>query len=717
VSQLDLCLSGIIEGEVKMEKKPGYKRLLYSYLPILVITGTIVIAFAITITYEFLIKETDKSNQIFTSNVVDNMQNSSKNMELMLVYEMVHNSAIHDFLYSNTNESNLINYKASTEISRISKSNPLIYSIYLYRAQDQTVLTRGYVEKLDNFPDKKFVQDMEKNPQSLRWSPIRSYTEFPMLDPPERVISISKNSMGNQGIVVLNVKVDLLLSMVSELKDNNKTFMNIIDIQGTPVSSTNSDLLQAKVITRIDSDYLGWSFISGVTNSYLISQAFLLSWTQIIAGIISVLIIIAFIVYITRKNYGPIEKIMRRISAENHSVKCKQFFMELQEDEKTITLQEWQTYASHFELLDKGRHLFIVVMEIDKYVPFLQHDRQELLSSKKRLTDAVHKWTDPKGRAVCADWISGDRMAILIHVLPEQQRDSEANHEILDKLRVWVEKELCFSVTIGIGCMAVEILDIKTSFREALAALQYKMTTGSNRVIIFKHIQDKENKVNSLYFKWLEDLIHHFRMTTPEWEIAFARIFDHLEEIVLKKEVMQQLLNHWIHRFTRDMEEISPEINEYWNNVTLSRLTNALKESESMKEIRNLYLLLFKQLYEQYVMILESKNQSKLVYEVKKYIEDNYANPDLSLNHISDRFGINGKYASQLFKEEFGIKFVDFLIGLRMEHAKKMLLETEKSINEISLNVGYVHTISFGRIFKKVLGVSPGDYRKQMIMH
>lgn len=699
-----------------MEKKTSFKHLLFSYLPILMITGTIIIAFTVTITYEYLIKETDKSNQIYTSNVLDNMQNPLKNMENMLIYEMVHNSAILDFFTTSTYESNMINYKASSEISRITKSNPLIYSIYLYRDQDQTVLTEGYVDKLDNFPDKKFVQDIKNNPQSLRWSPIRNYTEFPMIDPPERVISISKIATRSQGIVVLNVKIDSLFSMISKLENNNNTSMNIYDFQGIPVYSTNSGLLQAKIMTRMDSEYMGLSFISGVTNRQLFSQAFLLSRTQIIAGIISVLIIIAFIVYITRKNYGPLEKLMRRITAENHSIKCRQFFLELQDDEKTISLQEWKTYESHFELLDKEKYLFIAIMEIHKYAPLMQRNRQELLSFKKILTDAVHRWEDPKGKVVCAEWITGDRMAILFRILPEVHTDSHVSYEILDKLRLWVEGELGFSVTIGMGCTAAHFSDMKTSFQEASTALQYKMTAGSNRVIIFEHIEDKENKVNPQYFKWLEDLIHHFRMTTSEWEIIFARIFDHLEEIVLKNEEMQQLLNHLIHRFARDMEEISPEINEYWNNLIFPGLTDTLIESESMKEIRNLYLSLFKQLYEQYVMILESKHQSKLVYEVRKYIEDNYANPDLSLNHISMRFGINGKYVSQLFKEEFGIKFVDFLIGLRVEHAKKMLLETEKSINEISLNVGYVHTISFGRIFKKMSGVSPGDYRKQMIV-
>jgi two-component system response regulator YesN len=699
-----------------MKKKTWYKHLLFSYLPILAIIGTIVIAFAVTMTYEYLIKETDNSNHVFTSKVVDSMHNSFKNMELMLVYEMVNNSAIHDFFYRDTNDSTFINYEASTEITRIAKSNPLIYSIYLYRAQDQTILSGSYVEKLDNFPDKKYVQDMEKNPQKLRWSPIRSYTEIPMIDPPERVISISKNYLGNQGIIVLNVKVDFLLSMVDKLKDSNKTFMNIYDIEGTPVYSSNPNLRQAKTITHMDSDYMGLSFISGITNNHIFSQAVLLSRTQIIAGIVSILIIIAVIMYISKRNYRPIEKIMRRISAENHLIKCKQFFMELQEKEKTISMQEWQTYASHFELNEKSNHLFIAIIEIDKYIPILQSDRQGVLSDKKRLTDAVHNWEDPNGKAVCLDWISGDRLAILIHGVPDQHTDSHTNFENLDKLRIWAERELCFSVTIGIGCTSVDIPDIKSSCREALTALQYKITAGSNRVIIFKHIKDEENKVSSLYFKWLEDLIHHFRMTSPEWEMVLAQIFDHLEEILLKNEVIQQLLNHLVHRFARDMREISLEINEYWNNVTHPRLNNSLNQSESMQEIRNLYLSSLKQLYEQYVMILESKDQNKLIYEVRKYIETNYANPDLSLNHISDRFGINGKYASQLFKEEFGIKFMDFLLGLRMEHAKKMLVETEISINEISLKVGYVHTISFGRTFKKMLGVSPGDYRKQMVL-
>jgi two-component system, response regulator YesN len=53
-------------------------------------------------------------------------------------------------------------------------------------------------------------------------------------------------------------------------------------------------------------------------------------------------------------------------------------------------------------------------------------------------------------------------------------------------------------------------------------------------------------------------------------------------------------------------------------------------------------------------------------------------------------------------------------VNLRMEHAKTLLLQTDEPINDIAMSVGYIHAISFGRTFKKVVGVTPGDFRKYM---
>jgi len=56
---------------------------------------------------------------------------------------------------------------------------------------------------------------------------------------------------------------------------------------------------------------------------------------------------------------------------------------------------------------------------------------------------------------------------------------------------------------------------------------------------------------------------------------------------------------------------------------------------------------------------------------------------------------------------------VDYLIELRMDHARRLLEDTPYSIQDIAEEVGYSNAISFGRMFKKTVSLSPGEYREQ----
>ncbi|MNV90730.1 HTH-type transcriptional regulator YesS [compost metagenome] len=98
---------------------------------------------------------------------------------------------------------------------------------------------------------------------------------------------------------------------------------------------------------------------------------------------------------------------------------------------------------------------------------------------------------------------------------------------------------------------------------------------------------------------------------------------------------------------------------------------------------------------------------------VRQYIAEHFRDPNLSLAQIGEQFGMNQKTLSRIFKEEFGEKFVDYLTRLRLELAKEMLEKTQDSVQSISEYVGYLYPMSFIRVFKKVEGVTPGDYRKE----
>lgn len=66
-----------------------------------------------------------------------------------------------------------------------------------------------------------------------------------------------------------------------------------------------------------------------------------------------------------------------------------------------------------------------------------------------------------------------------------------------------------------------------------------------------------------------------------------------------------------------------------------------------------------------------------------------------------------------MFKEAFGENFGDFVQQLRINKAKRLLIESDISQQEIANLVGYSNSITFGRMFKRVVGMTPGEYRKQ----
>lgn len=103
-------------------------------------------------------------------------------------------------------------------------------------------------------------------------------------------------------------------------------------------------------------------------------------------------------------------------------------------------------------------------------------------------------------------------------------------------------------------------------------------------------------------------------------------------------------------------------------------------------------------------------------YQVKKaldFIEENYQK-DISLDEISEKLNISSYYFSKLFKEQQGEGFVEYLTRRRIDKAKEMLLDPEKSIKEVGIACGYGDPNYFSRIFKKSTGMTPSEYKEKI---
>lgn len=101
-------------------------------------------------------------------------------------------------------------------------------------------------------------------------------------------------------------------------------------------------------------------------------------------------------------------------------------------------------------------------------------------------------------------------------------------------------------------------------------------------------------------------------------------------------------------------------------------------------------------------------------YRLLNYIQEHYAEP-ITLTEVAKKFHFNASYLSSYFSANNNEGFSEYVNKVRVEKAKEMLVATEESISEISDRVGYSDQSYFTKVFKKMTGVSPSQYRKEQV--
>lgn len=96
------------------------------------------------------------------------------------------------------------------------------------------------------------------------------------------------------------------------------------------------------------------------------------------------------------------------------------------------------------------------------------------------------------------------------------------------------------------------------------------------------------------------------------------------------------------------------------------------------------------------------------------YLQQHFAKETLSLQEVADVVGISPSYFSRMFKEEHGISFIHYLTKLRMQRACELLADPQCRTYEAAYAAGYTDYPHFTKVFKKMYGVSPSDYRKRI---
>lgn len=111
------------------------------------------------------------------------------------------------------------------------------------------------------------------------------------------------------------------------------------------------------------------------------------------------------------------------------------------------------------------------------------------------------------------------------------------------------------------------------------------------------------------------------------------------------------------------------------------------------------------------IVAKRSEKSDSLLESAKEYMKKNYQK-DIGLEDVSRTVNISPYYFSKIFKDGTGKNFIEYLTEIRIEKAKELLTETEYSMKEICMMVGYSEPNYFSRSFKKKVGVTPTEYKE-----
>ncbi|WJH33514.1 helix-turn-helix domain-containing protein [Paenibacillus sp. CC-CFT747] len=735
-------------------KRTFSKKILLSYMPVFLLTVTVLIFMSFLIVNDMSRNETSKANRISTNYIVESVDRSVSDIEMKVLQQLELDKTYNDFLDPSSTKSFDRYYNTVQSMNTLIANYSLIDSIYIYRKSDNVVLTQSGLAKLDTFADADFLNDHLKDSADRGWSSVRPY-KAGNGQTAASVISLAKPlpiPFGKDGMIVININLYRLQSMISGLLRGSVSYLDVYDESGDRVFEFvgNSYLGKGQVLTKIHAKNLNWTFQSGLQAGQLYSWVSLISYIWIGIGIATILGAIILMVYLTRRNYRPISQMMKRLqllqlsetdpklSAQddlsfisraleklidqtvdyekerrNHELDLRrQLFRDLIIGERLGNLRERVESLRPFARDVEPEGFAVFIVELNRYGQFQQkYSSSDQNILKFAIMNVLNEVINEQGMSSWCEWISDVKLGCIVS-FEGNEPDKAAFKSIGEKCHSWINENLHISLTMGIGSMVTALADIHRSCQSADSALHHKLSLGQEAVVLSDELPEHSDFHSYQYYQSMSQFVREFRLAGNDWRSRLDAIFESFitdnlrdEEIHLQLETLMKILE-------REVGELSENLANRFTGKKWDDMWVSIRQASNLGEVQRLVTDWLTELFQTYVSVNESKSYKALIEEIKKYIENNHSDPNLSLKHLSDQFQISGKYASYLFKEEFNMKFVDFLVHLRMKHAESLLEDTHDTIQDIATKVGYANAITFGRVFKKVIGVTPGDFRK-----
>lgn len=270
-------------------------------------------------------------------------------------------------------------------------------------------------------------------------------------------------------------------------------------------------------------------------------------------------------------------------------------------------------------------------------------------------------------------------------------------------------KILEVSVTIGVGESCNTLTDVERSFYSALNALGYRAVTGSGGVICIHDMEPAAPEKLQFDSRMESELIAAVKFG-PEEKIrsVIGEVVGRMEERKVHYRQYQAYVLAVINVLTQLTQQYDLQIREMFGvENDYFEILNRIQKMENIRQYLTEVALKMNK-----ALARERTNAAKnVIREARQYIQDNFQDPDLSVEKICRHLHMSPAYFSTMFKKETGQAYIAYLTDVRLNRAVELLMATDDKTYVIAEKVGYPEQNYFSYVFKKKFGVSPTRYR------
>lgn len=300
----------------------------------------------------------------------------------------------------------------------------------------------------------------------------------------------------------------------------------------------------------------------------------------------------------------------------------------------------------------------------------------------------------------CAPILSGEGLLLIYPGAYKHDRDDEHRQSLAD-FQALVAGELSISVTIGY-CLALETEWLEIGMRRGRLAAGRRFYEGTGRIYASN---EADAEAHADRRPEMEEQSRHAMQETLRSDRSPAAVIDSFVTRWRTERPSPELVRRQSYELLTAFSYRNGDAKTLFDFRELIRRCDTISQLEAA--IRGLAAEMEQP---NQLRLADKGHGAQLITKAMEYIKLHYRE-ELTLQDVADSIHVSKSYLSNLFKKQSGHNFIDYLIDLRLHEAKRLLIQNEIKIYEAAERSGFNDVKYFSKLFKKMTGMTPVEYR------